>query len=146
MYWITCLFVHVTTDMKAIHSCNANQSFALNHRYPKISAKNNHVDRTLNALAMNVDVSTSIKEIRTKDVDRSAQRMPNVVEIELACTINASTHVLEHADKIRCAKLWTIFQFVHVPPDIQEIHSRSVVLKLLHRRQSSTYAIHHHAG
>lgn len=133
-------------DLKVIHSCNANQSYAPNQRQAEISAVNNHVDRTLNALAMSVDVSNSIKEIHTKDADQSAQQMPNVVEIEHACVTNASIHVLEHADKILCVKLWIIFQFVLVQLDIQEIHLRSVVLKLLHRRQTWTYAIHHHAG
>ena len=92
-------------DLKVIHSCNANQLYELNQRQAEISAVNNLVDRTLNVLAMSVDVSSSIKEIHTKDVDRSAQQMPNVVEIELACVTNASIHVLEHADKILYAKL-----------------------------------------
>lgn len=146
MSWIMCPSVHATKDLKVIRSCNANQSYAMNQRQPEISAVNNHADRMPNALAMSVDVSSSIKEIRTKDADRSAQQIPNVVEIEPACATNASIHVLEHAARIRYAKLWIISQFVLVQLDIQAIRSHSVVLKLLHRRQTLTYAIHHRAG
>lgn len=94
-------------------------------------------------LMVNAGVFRIIKVIHMKVAVQNVVPMPIVVVIALAYAVNALIHAQARVAKVLCAKLPTIFQFVHVQLNIQAIHLQAVarrnyplhrLIPVIHRR------------
>lgn len=92
-----------------------------------------HVDQMLNATMESAHACLNTKEIHTKVVDLNAFSIRIVLETRLVFEANVSILVLEHADKMRSAKLSTTFQCVAVQTEWPEMHSYNADHNRLHQ-------------